>query len=96
MYEVIIAKPNLQLKKIINDKYFPVESIDTLVAENNVQYPKSKDVDHPDKKFYFRLRKNLESRGIDELMFVHKLSEDIMSVISFENFSQSLGKILTK
>ena len=27
LYEVIIKKPNLQLKKIINDKYFPVESI---------------------------------------------------------------------
>lgn len=94
LYEVIIEKPNLQLKKIINDKYFPVESIDTLVSEHNMQYPKG--VEHPDKKFYFRLRKNLESRGIDDLVFVHKLSEDIMSVIPFSGFSQGLEKILKK
>jgi energy-coupling factor transporter ATP-binding protein EcfA2 len=94
LYEVVIEKPNAQLKKIINDKYFPVESIDTLVSEHNAQYPKG--TDRPDKKFYFRLRKNLESRGIEELMFVHKLSDDIMGAISFSNFAQNLEKMLKK
>lgn len=92
LYEIIIEKPNLQLKKIINDKYFPVDSIDALVAEHNNKYPPN--VDHPDKKLYFRLRKNLESRGIDDIMFVNKLSEDIMKVISFDNFSRSLERLL--
>lgn len=94
LYEVVIEKPNIQLKKVINDKYFPVESLDALAAEHNIQYPKG--TDHPDKKFYFRLRKNLESRGIDELMFAHKLSDDIMTLIPFSSFSQNLEKMLAK
>ena len=94
LHEILIEKPNLGLKKIINDKYFPVDSIDSLVAEHNVQYPTK--TDHPDKKLYFRLRKNLESRGIDELMFVHKLADDIMKVITFDKFSDSIEKLLTK
>lgn len=94
LYEILIEKPNLSLKKTINDKYFPVDSIDSLVAEHNVQYPTK--TDHPDKKLYFRLRKNLESRGINELMFVHKLAEDIMKVISFDTFSDNIKKLLTK
>jgi predicted ATPase len=88
LYESVIEKPNLPLKKILNDKYFPVESLDTLVAEHNLKYPRP--IEQPDKKFYFRLRKSFESRGIDELLFVNKLADDIMSVVSFENFSKSL------
>lgn len=93
LYEIIIAKPNPHLKKIINDKYFQVESLDALAAEHNLQYPKT---DRPDKKFYFRLRKNLESRGIDELMFVHKLADDIMKEVSFSGFEQSLERMLSR
>lgn len=93
LYEVVIEKPNVRLKKIINDKYFQVESLDALAAEHNLQYAKA---DHPDKKFYFRLRKNLESRGIEELMFVHKLADDIMNEVSFSGFEQSLEKMLSK
>jgi predicted ATPase len=93
LYDIVVVNPNAGLKKIINDKYFPVESLDALAAAHHVQYPQT---DHPDKKFYFRLRKNLESRGIDEIMFVHKLSADIMKVVSFERFSQSLSRMLTE
>ncbi|WP_160286612.1 ATP-dependent nuclease [Pseudomonas knackmussii] len=94
IYEIVIEKPNAKLKRIINDKYFQVESLEALAAEHQAQYPKG--VDHPDKKFYFRIRKNLEKRGIDELMFVHKLSDDIMKEISFEKFSDSLKRLLNR
>ena len=94
LFEKIVENPDVELKKKINDKYFPVDSIDTLVSEHNSKY--SADVDHPDKKFYFRLRKNLESRGINELVFVNKLAEDIMGTISFEKFGESLTKLLKK
>lgn len=94
LYENLISTPNLQIKKIINDKYFPVDSIDTLISEHHARYPKPPE--QPDKKFYFRLRKNLESRGIDEGMFIHKLADDIMTVVSFKNFSSSLASLLSK
>ncbi len=94
LYEVIVLNPDQRLKKIINDKYFPVDSLDTLISEHKVQYPS--DVDRPDKKFYFRLRKNLESRGIDDLVFVDKLSDDVMQAISFDKFSESIKALLER
>ncbi|MBH3310420.1 ATP-binding protein [Pseudomonas mosselii] len=94
LYQIVIETPNTKLKRLINDKYFQVESLDTLAAEHRAQYPKG--VDHPDKKLYFRLRKNLERRGIDELMFVHKLADDIMTEVSFDKFTESLKKVLSR
>ena len=94
LYEKLIKNPDAVFKKTINDKYFPVDSIDTLVAEHNSKYPSN--VDRPDKKFYFRLRKNLESRGVDEIVFVTKLAEDIMAHTSFDSFGNSLSAILEK
>jgi AAA15 family ATPase/GTPase len=94
LYEIIIDKPDFTFKKIINDKYFPVDSLDMLVAEHNLKYLPT--VDHPDKKLYFRLRKNIESRGIDELLFVNKLADDIMNHVSFTDFAESLSRILQK
>lgn len=83
------------LKKIINDKYFQLDSLDTLAAQHHEKYSGQK-IDQPDKKFYFRLRKNLELRGIDELMFVQKMSDDIMQVVSFDQFANNLKGILSK
>ncbi len=94
LYENLIERPNRDIKKVVNDKYFPVDSIDTLIAEHHTKYPNKPE--QPDKKFYFRLRKNLEAREINEEMFVHKLADDIMNVVSFEQFSNSLSRLLSK
>ncbi|MHB0929641.1 MAG: ATP-dependent nuclease [Candidatus Nanopelagicales bacterium] len=85
LYEILVEKPNFSLKKIINDKYFTVQSIDTIVSEFHERYPGK--IDHPDKKLYFRLRKNLEARRIDETLFINKLADDIMSIVSFSSFN---------
>jgi predicted ATPase len=95
LYEIIIDGTQSGLRKTIGDKYFQLDSLDTLAAEHHARYAGAK-LDQPDKKFYFRLRKNLESRGIDELMFVQKLSSDIMRAVSFEQFSINLEKLLNK
>jgi predicted ATPase len=94
IYEVVVDNINHDLKKIINDKYFPIESLDSLVAEHYSKYPTTPS--SPDKKFYFRLKKELEKRSISESIFVHKLSEDIMNVISFDSFALSLERLLNK
>ncbi|WP_250435392.1 AAA family ATPase [Caballeronia sp. ATUFL_F2_KS9A] len=96
LYSIVIEGANPALKKIINDKYFQLDSLDSLAAEHNQQYGAREKVEQPDKKFYFRIRKNLENRGIDELMFVQKLSDDIIGAISFEKFSNSLERMLKK
>lgn len=94
LYSIVIEGSNPVLKKIINDKYFQLDSLDSLAAEHNEKY-KGK-VDQSDKKFYFRLRKNLNARGIDELMFVQKLSDDIMRAIPFNKFSDTIEAMLNK
>jgi len=93
LYKNLIESPNQKIKKIINDKYFPVDSIDSLISEYHKKYPTKPD--HADKKFYFKLRKNLENREIDENMFIHRLADDIMKEVSFDNFSNSLSRLLT-
>ncbi|SCB80750.1 AAA domain-containing protein, putative AbiEii toxin, Type IV TA system [Kosakonia oryzendophytica] len=79
-------------KKVLNDKYFPIKSIDELSLEHSRQF-KGK-VKNPDKKFYFRLKKDLESRNIDESYFISNLSEDIKREISFEAFNVALTGLL--
>jgi hypothetical protein len=95
LYAITIEGKHPGLKKTINDKYFQLDSLDTLAAEHHAKYATMK-IDQPDKKFYFRLRKNLESRGIEELMFVQKMSDDIMQAVSFDQFSSNLEKLLNK
>lgn len=92
LYGILIERPNLEMKKRINDKYFTVQSLDTLISEFKERYPGK--VDHPDKKLYFKLRKNLESRKIDESLFVTKLADDIMSSVSFSGFTSTIKAIL--
>lgn len=92
LYDVIILKENTNLRKIINDKYFPIESLDMLESEHNSKFGKT--TENLDKKFYYRLRKNLENRGVTEAVFINKLADDIIQHVSFTKFNESLTKII--
>lgn len=94
LYEVIIEKPNLKIKKVLNDKYFTINSIDTLIGEHNQKYLTKPE--NPDKKFYFRLKKDLEKRGITEEQFTHNLCDDLFDIIDFSKFINSLTKLVTR
>lgn len=95
IYSIVFDGTNPQLKKRINDKYFQLDSLDTLASQHTDKYKTSK-IDQPDKKFYFRIRKNLEERGIEEMVFIQKISDDILQSVSFEKFSESLKKFTSK
>lgn len=93
LYNTIFENKNPALKKIINDKYFPIESLDDLVEKHNQKY-KTKP-SQADKKFYFRLKKNLEHRRISEEHFIQNLCDDIFNTINFNKFESSLNTILS-
>ena len=93
LYHVIVESPNLKIKKILNDKYFTISSLDTLLGEHNLKYPKTPE--HPDKKLYFRLKKDLENRGVSENEFLVNLCDDLLEHIDFSKFKASLQSILT-
>lgn len=92
IYDIVFNRTNDKLRKIINDKYFPIKSLDDLSSEHSQAYGPS--VKSPDKLFYFRIRKDLESRNISEPHFINKLSEDIKKEIDFTPFAQSLSRLL--
>ncbi len=92
LYEVLIEKPKEEIKKLLNDKYFTINSINTLISEHHHKYPSTPE--SPDKKFYFRLKKDLENRTVTEEMFIHQLCDDLFTVIDFKPFAQSLKTLL--
>lgn len=93
IYGVVFENKYSGYKKTLNDKYFPIKSLDELVSEHNKQFRGK--IKNPDKKFYFRLKKDLESRNIEESYFVSNLSNDIKELISFEVFNTHLKKQLS-
>ena len=93
MYQIIIENPDIKLKKILNDKYFTISSLDTLINEHNLNYPVKPE--NADKKFYFRLRKDLEKRGITEENFLTNLSDDLLENVNFTKFINSLKGLVT-
>ena len=51
--------------------------------------------ENADKKFYFRLRKDLEKRGITEENFLTNLSDDLLENVNFTKFINSLKGLVT-
>lgn len=93
IFNIVFNKGKDKLRKIINDKYFPINSLDDLASEHNKQYPGTPK--NPDKLFYFRVKKDLENRNIDESYFIRNLSEDIKKEVDFAPFSSQLEKLLS-
>lgn len=92
LFEVILECKDIKIKKILNDKYFPIKSLDTLISEYNEKYqsvPKQ-----PDKKFYFGLLKDLETRGISEENFIQNLVDDLIRNVDFTKFIQQFKSII--
>ncbi|HAS6194882.1 TPA: AAA family ATPase [Vibrio vulnificus] len=94
LYDVIINRTNPTVRKILNDKYFPIKSFDTLIMEFNEKFPKTPK--QPDKKFYFKLKKDLENRGITEEMFIVNLVDDLLEHVDFSGLKGQLKSLLSK
>lgn len=92
LYKVLYKCLDRTLKKVINDKYFQLKPIDKIISDFNQEYPSLPK--QPDKKFYFRLKNDLENRKISEENFIYSLCEEILKVINFDSFSEELKKKL--
>lgn len=92
LYEVILKNQDMNLRKIINDKYFQVKSLDSIVSEFQATYPDNTEKDN--KKLYFSLIKDLESRNITENQFIIYLSDDLLNYFDFSHFIVLLKKLL--
>ena len=94
LFDIAVNNKNPLIKKILNDKYFTIKSLDTLVGEYHQKYKQTPK--QPDKKFYFSLKKNLESRGVSEEVFIYNLVDDLLEHIDFSGFISNITKVLNK
>jgi len=92
LYKVIVEEPDNKIIKILNDKYFTLKSIDTLLKEFKVNYPSTPS--SPDKKLYFKLKKDLEGRKINEDYFINNLCDDLLENVDFSKFTENIEKVL--
>lgn len=92
LYKVIIEEPDNKIIRILNDKYFTLKSIETLLKEYKENY--TTPPPNPDKKFYFRLKKDLEGRKIPEDYFINNFCDDLMTNVDFTKFTENIKKQL--
>lgn len=92
LYKVIIEEPDNKIIRILNDKYFTLKSIDTLLKEHKENYPTIPP--NPDKKLYFRLKKDFEGRKISEDYFINNFCDDLMTNVDFTKFTENIKKQL--
>lgn len=90
LFNILYKGDNKSLKKKINDCFFTVKSVDTLITEFNKSGTK---VDN--KKFYSFIKKDLALRKIDENEFIISLLPILFSEISVDDFTTCLGKMLS-
>jgi hypothetical protein len=92
LYKVIVDEPEPKLIRILNDKYFTLKSIENLLKEYRENYTTVPP--NPDKKFYFKIKKDLENRKISEEYFINNLCDDLMTNVDFTKFTSSIKRIL--
>lgn len=92
LYKVIIEDPDNKIIRILNDKYFTLKSIESLIKEYKTNYPTT--TQHPEKKLYFRLKKDLKERNISEEYFINNFCDDLMMYVDFTSFTTSIKKCL--
>jgi hypothetical protein len=99
---VLIVHPNKVIKKLINDRFFDVESLDKIIKEYEQSERDFKDktpeqfkADSDGKRLYRRLRASLAARKISEDEFILRLYEIIEENVDFTSLYGNLEKGLT-
>lgn len=92
LYSVLKDNANPKMRKIINDKYFIVRSLDEIIADYNRGTLNGQRDDN--KNFYSYLCKELKNIGTSEEVFVSGLCDDIINNIDCHLFVQSLTLLL--
>jgi hypothetical protein len=102
LHNILIVSPNLPIKKQINDKFFQIESLDSLIndykkseEQNKSALPDKFKEDADGKRLYNSLLKNMRSHQITEESFISGLYEIIIKNVNFESFYNKLKEELT-
>ncbi len=90
LYSVLVGKKNTEIKKSINDRFFVVESLDSVLTE----YHSLNTQDNDGKALYDLLIKTLEKRRVTEEQFINGLVSIIMENVDFSSFQSALKNML--
>lgn len=91
--KVLMTEVNPEIKKEINDKFFYVKSIDSILSEYTKE---NKKADEDGKELYKRIRLDLEQRSVSEMLFVDELCKIAKKYIDFSKFENNLKKFLER
>ena len=92
LYSVIKEKTNPSLRRIINDKYFIVRSLDDIVSEYNSNTQANAKDDN--KNFYAKLIEELTKIGTKEEVFITGLCDDLEQNVNSSKFVSNLCGML--
>ena len=86
-----MTEVKLEKKQELNDKFFYVKSLDTILAEY-IKENKGKDKDG--KKLYGNICEDLETRAIQDSTFIDALCKIARKYIDFSKFERDLERFL--
>lgn len=92
LYNVLKNNENPALRRIINDKYFIVSSLDEIIAQYNKEVLEGASDDN--KRFYRLIKNELERIGTKEDVFIDGLCDDIVDNLNVDSFIDGLKSLL--
>ena len=92
LYSVLKNNENPALRRIINDKYFIVSSLDEIISRYNKEVLDGASDDN--KRFYSLIKKELDSIGTKEDVFITGLCDDIVENVNIDLFINGLKSLL--
>lgn len=94
LYSVLKENKSPVVKKLINDKFFVVDSVDEVVSDYNKKV--SEGQSDTNKGFYSHICKKLSEMGTSEDVFIEGLCDVIRNNISAESFTKNLDRMLNQ
>lgn len=89
----LITEKDATFIKLIGDKYFTRRSLVDIISDYNQHYPVDKD--NNGKKLYKMICSNLNNVGISSELFIQYLCEDICQYEDFNQFIDTLTRMLS-
>lgn len=94
LYGVIKENKNPELRRILNDKYFIVDSLDSILSDYHKTTLNGKKDNN--KNFYKFICEKLAEMGTSEDIFVSGLCDEIMETVDFSSFKSKLEELICK
>lgn len=94
LYHKLIEARDRSFTKLLNDKYFNLKSIGSIIQDYENDERTKRKTDKSGKALYSVLLSNLKTLNIDEEKFINFLCDDIFAIENLSEFIKNLTKLL--